>query len=350
MSDNVLKDFSDAWATIIENIAPSVVRVEARRRLPATGIVWNEEGVIVTAHHVVEDDEDIRIGLDDGSTVDATLVGRDPHNDLAVLKAEGTFTPATWAKAEDIKVGHLVLAVGRPFNDLQATLGVVSARSDLYPLRSVHGHEHAHEHEHDYGRGRGGSRHGRRPRRGRRPGGAPKIWWSWRGKYHHGFGRMLAGGHIRTDVVMYPGFSGGPLVSAYGTVYGLNSSGFLRGASLTVPVGVVEKSVSALLAHGRVPQGYLGVRVQTVNLPDAVAAELEQETGVLVVMVEEDSPAQKGGLLVGDIIVAVAGESIAEADELPAALIGDLVGKELTLGIVRGGEVKEITVTIGEQT
>lgn len=335
MSD-ALKDYSDAMASVIEGLGPSVVRVDARRRLAATGIVWNNEGAIVTAHHVVEREENISIGLPDGSTVSATLVGRDPFNDIAVLKVDATLAPATWAEADSIKVGHPVLAVGRPANDLQATLGVVSAVGGKI-IRPHHrfGGDHEGKHKNDEGRG---GRHGKRG--GRR--------WGRRGGKNR-WGRVLAGGHIRTDVTMYPGFSGGPLVSGYGTVYGMNTSGFMRGASLAVPVNSLVTSVSALLTHGRVLQGYLGVSVQTVRLPETVAENLDNDTGALVISVEEGSPAQKAELIVGDIIVAVGEESIADVDELPPALTSDLIGKEVTVTVVRGGQLQEVAAIIGEQ-
>jgi S1-C subfamily serine protease len=399
MSDS-LKQYSDELAAILAGIDPSVVRIDARRRLPATGFVWDADGVIVTANHIVQTDDNIGIGLADGSTVAATLIGRDPYNDLAVLRAEGDFSPVARAAAEDIKIGHLVAAVGRPFNDLQATMGIVSAQSGEYGMsrpmgegfgrgegiggrgeglggrgeglggrgEGVGGRGSKHGRS-DGERGRGdgvggrGSKRGRDGNRGRgdsnrgrggerAQGLRSRRFGPWEGRLIHQrgwHGRMLAGGHIRTDVTMYPGFSGGPLVSAYGTVYGLNTSGFTRGASLTVPIGVIKKSVNALLVHGRVRQGYLGVRVQTANLPDEVAAELGNSTGVLVVAAELDSPAGKGGIMVGDIIVTIGDEPIVEADELPVALTDDLIGQEIALAVVRGGEMKELTVTIEEQ-
>jgi S1-C subfamily serine protease len=335
MSDS-LKDFSDAMAAVVGEVGGSVVRVDARHRFPATGIVWNAEGAIVTAHHVVEREENIIIGLPDGSTVEADLVGRDPHNDIAVLKTDAVLAPVTWAEVGVIKIGHPVFAVGRPANELQATVGVVSAISgkQMKPHESLDEDAHGHGHRHQHGGRHGGNRSMRRfGRRGR-----GREWE-----------RMLAGGHIRTDVTMYPGFSGGPLVSAYGTVYGMNTSGFAHGASLAVPTNSLQKSVVALLAHGKVRQGYLGVSVQTVRLPENVAVDLDNDTGALVISVEEDSPAQKAGLIVGDIIVSIGEESIADVDELPPALSGDLIGQEVPVTLVRGGALLEVPVVIGEQ-
>src|SRR5262249_24899234 len=125
---DVLKNLSNDLADVVQTAGASIVRVEARRRMPASGVVWSADGLIVTTHHVVERDDNIRIGLPDGKTVSATLVGRDPSTDIAVLRAQASgLTAAEWSSSDSVRVGHLVLAIGRPGADLQATLGVISA-------------------------------------------------------------------------------------------------------------------------------------------------------------------------------------------------------------------------------
>jgi S1-C subfamily serine protease len=295
----VLPNLSEALAATVEAAGAGVVRVEARRRLPASGIVWSPDGVIVTAHHVVEWDENISVGLPDGQTVPGTLVGRDPTTDLAVLRAQATgLTPPAWAEPDDLRVGHLVLALGRPGRTVQATLGIVSALGE-----------------------------------------------SW---------RTPAGGrldrYLQTDVVMYPGFSGGPLVDAAGGVLGLNTSALLRGISLAVPTPTLHRVVETLLAHGRVRRGYLGVGAQSVRLPAALGERLGQETGVLLVSVESGSPAEQGGLLLGDTIVTLDGQPVRHMDDLLALLSSDRVGAAVPVRVVRGGQVQELTVTIGEHS
>jgi S1-C subfamily serine protease len=285
-------------AATVEAAGASVVRVEARRRLPASGIVWSSDGVIVTAHHVVERDDNIGVGLPNAETVSATLVGRDPTTDLAVLRAQATdLTPPTWAEPEDLRVGHLVLGLGRPGRTVQATLGIVSALGE-----------------------------------------------SW---------RTPAGGRIepylQTDLVMYPGFSGGPLVDVAGRVLGLNTSALLRGISLSVPTPTLRQVVETLLTHGRVRRGYLGVGAQPVRLPGGLAEELGQETGLLLVSVEPEGPAGSAGLTLGDTIVALDGQPVRHMDELLALLGGDRVGVSVPIRIVRGGQAQEVTVTIGER-
>ncbi len=295
---NTLTALSDALAAAVEAAGPSVVRVEARRRLPASGIVWSADGLIVTAHHVVERDDSIRVGLPDGQTVPANLIGRDPTTDLALLRAKASgLAPAAWAAAETLRVGHLVLALGRPGQTVMATLGIVSALKKDW----------------------------------RTPAG---------GQFDH---------YLQTDALMYPGFSGGPSVDATGRIIGLNSSALVRGVSLAVPAATVRRVADALLAHGRIKRGYLGVAAQPVRLPASLAAQLGQETGLLLGSVEPGSPAERGGLFMGDTIVALAGHPVRHLDDLLALLSGDQVGQSVPVRIVRGGQVLEVTVVIGEQ-
>lgn len=290
---DILQTLSDSMAGAVETAGQSTVRVAARRRMPATGVVWSADGVIVTSHHVVEMEDNIKIGLPDGKTVTASLVGRDPGTDIAVLRAEVSGLPApAWAAAEAVRVGHLALAVGRPGDDLQATLGVISA---LMPHRDEN-------------------------------------------KYF-----------AQTDVVMYPGFSGGPLVSASGEVIGINSSGLMRGVSLTVQSPTIQYVVENLLKHGRMRRGYLGVGVQPARLSEALAQSLGQQSGALIVSVEPGSPAEKAGLFMGDTIVALGGHTVGDMEDLLAALGSTPIGSAVTVKMVRGGQVHELAVTIGER-
>lgn len=292
-----LQNLSNAMASLVETAGPSIVRVEARGRVPASGVVWSSDGFIITAHHVVERDDNIKIGLADGSTVNATLVGRDPNTDLAVLKAETTgLTAATWVDAADLRVGHLMLALGRPGKTVQATLGIVSA-----------------------------------------------LGGAW---------RTSAGGdvdhYLQTDVVMYPGFSGGPLLDASGRVAGINSSALVRGVSMAIPSATIKKAVETIRAHGRMPRGYLGVGIQPVRLADALQQQLSQETGLMLMSVEANSPAAQGGLLQGDILVKLDGQAVRHVDELQALLNGDRVSKPVPVDIVRSGQVQNLTIMIGQ--
>ncbi len=296
----VLQSLSNDLAATVDTVGPSIVRVEARRRLPASGIVWSSEGVIVTAHHVVEREEKIKIGLADGQTVSASLVGRDLTTDLAVLRSETTDLAApTWATFDtpSVQVGHLVLALGRPGKSVQATLGIISALSENW----------------------------------RTPGGSQLDYY------------------LQTDVVMYPGFSGGPLVNGSGQVIGLNTSALLRGIKVAIPAPNISQVVDTLLTHGRIKRGYLGVSTQPVRLPKVVKEELDQETGLLVVGVEPDSPAEQSGLMLGDTLVTIEQTTINHYDDLVVQLSGDKVGQKLSVGIVRGGQSQTVEVTVGER-
>ncbi len=294
---NVLTELSEALAQTVASTGPAVVRVEGRRRLPASGFVWSADGIIVTANHVVKKDNKLVVGLQDGASLNAELVGRDSSTDLAVLKVDATGLEPAQRTSKDLSVGHMVLALGRPGRTVQATLGIISALGD-----------------------------------------------SWR----TGMGGQIDR-YLQTDVVMYPGFSGGPLVDSRGQVLGLNTSALLRGVSLTVPAATLERVVVALVTHGRLQRGYLGVSTQPVRLPEAVKLMLDQETGLLVVSVEPGSPADEGGLVMGDAIVGLDGETIRHHDDLLALLSGERVGQKVPMQIVRGGEVRDITVKIGER-
>ena len=295
---NVILGLSDGLASIVATTGLGVVRVEARRRLPASGILWSSDGLIVTSHHTIERDDKITIGLPDGATAQARLVGRDPTTDLAVMQADNLdLTPPTWAGPDALKVGHLVLALGRPGKTVQATLGIVSA-----------------------------------------------LGGSWRTR---GGGEIDL--YLQTDVVMYPGFSGGPLVNAAGHVVGLNTSALLRGTSLALPTTTVRRVVEDLVAHGQVRRAYLGVGTQPARLPTALADQVGQETGLLLVSVEAGSPAERGGLFMGDTIVLFDGQPIRHHDDLLALLSGDQIGATVPIRILRSGQVQELSVVVGER-
>lgn len=294
----VLEELSGATAELVEQVGRSLVRIDGRRRMAASGVVWSADGLIVTAHHVVERDEGLEVGLPDGSTVAATLVGRDPSTDVALLRtAAGGLTPAQWADAADLKVGNLVLALGRPGKSVQATLGIVSALAG-----------------------------------------------AWR---TGGGGEMDR--YLQTDVVMYPGFSGGALAVADGRVAGINSSGLMRGVSLTIPAGTLRRVVESLQTHGNMPRGFMGVGVQPVRLADALAQSAGQETALMVMSVEPGGPAAQAGLVQGDVLLSLDGVATRHLDDLQALLMGDRAGKSVPVRFVRGGTVQDGTVTIGRK-
>lgn len=301
MSDheNPLTVLSDAMVAAVEKAGAGTVLVDARRRLPASGIAY-AANLVLTADHVVERDEDITVLLPDGSRFQAALAGRDPGSDLALLKIDKNVLAETEPAPQEARIGQIALALGRPTPEgIQASFGVVSSVGG--PIRT----------------GRGG----------------------------------LLERYLRTDAIPYPGFSGGPLVDVSGRVLGLNTSGLARGASLTIPIGLARQIADTLAKHGHVRRGFLGVRSQPVAISAAQQSSLgrDQASGLLLVGVEHSSPAEAGGLIVGDILVAIAGQPVTDPDELLSRLAGEVVGKPTPIEILRGGQPAKLTVTIGER-
>jgi S1-C subfamily serine protease len=301
----ILASLSTELSAAVERASQFVVTVDARRQVAGSGIVWPAgNGVIVTADHVVERDEDINVILPGGQKVAATIAGRDPGTDVAVLRLAGpgaTASPAELAPLDSVKIGHVVLAIGRPGEGASmASFGVVSAL--------------------------GGT------------------WRTARGG--------MVEGYVRADVALYPGFSGGPLVDAQGRVIGLNSWHIARGQELAIPSSAVGTIVQTLLTQGKVRRGYLGVTSQPVTLPAGLQQKLglTQATGLVIVGVEAGSPAEKSGLVLGDVLVAFGGRPIVDAEDLQVTLSSGLVGKPTPATILRGGERKELTVTPGERS
>ncbi len=296
---NPFAALSAAMADAVEKAAASTVLVDARRRYPASGIVFSTD-LVLTADHIVEREEDVKVGLPDGSQVRAIVAGRDASNDLALLRlAQGGLMPAK-PLLSAARVGQMVMAVGRPTPEgVQASLGVVSAIGG--PVRT----------------GRGG----------------------------------LLEQYLRTDTIFYPGFSGGPLIDAAGSVLGLNTSGLAHDVSLTIPASLAWKIAETLALHGHIRRGYLGVRSQPVELPTSQQEALgnQQASGLLLVHIEAGSPASSGGLLVGDILVGIGGEPVSDPDDLFYRLNGQVVGQPALIQVLRGGQPTTLTVVIGER-
>ncbi len=293
-----LSELSNAMADLVERAGGSIVRVEGRSRMPATGVVYSADGVIVTAHHVVERDDNLAVGLANGESVAAQLVGRDPSTDLAVLRvASGQLAAASWVDAGELRVGNLALALGRPGRNVQAVLGLVTALGGAF--------------------------------------------------------RTPAGGemdrYLQSDIVMYPGFSGGPLVTGDGRLAGINSSALARGVSLTIPSATVKRVVDTVLQHGHMPRGYLGIGIQPVRLDPGLHGQLDQQTGLMLMSVEADGPAAQAGLLQGDVLVSLDGHPLRQMDDLQGLLTSGLVGKSVVVRYVRAGAVHETTAVVGQK-
>jgi S1-C subfamily serine protease len=285
--------FSDGLAAAVEKAAQSVVSVDARHHVSASGVVWSADGEILTADHVLQRDEQIGVTLPDGKTLSAKVLGRDPASDLALLKLDAAGLLVPELVESGVKVGHLVFAVGRP-EGIQATLGSVVSLGGAVRTR-----------------------------------------------------RRRFSAYIQTDVTMYPGFSGGPLVDASGRVLGLNSSALVHGASLAIPIAAARAVADALRRDGHVKYGFLGIGTQPVELTEALAQKLDQGTGLMIISVEKDSPAEKSHLLQGDVLVELDGQAITDIYDLQGALGPDTANKAISAKVVRGGEIKELPVTPG---
>jgi S1-C subfamily serine protease len=290
---SALQQFSDDLAAAVERAAPWTVTVDGRRRLAATGVIWSANGLVVTADHVIENEDEISIGLSGGERVKAQMVGRDPGADIAVLRIDGQPAAADISPDGATQVGHIVLALGRPGTNVQASVGIASA-----------------------------------------------IGGPWRSR-----SGTQVDATLRSDTTFFPGFSGGPLIDVQGRVVGVNSSRF-RGGNLTITAGTVSKIVALLQEHGRVRRAYLGVASQAVRLD---AASAGQESGLLIVNVEADSPAGRAGLLLGDILTGIEGAPIATAEDLQSHLGAERVGAAVALQLLRGGSRHEVTATLVER-
>lgn len=289
-------------AARIASVGESVVAVHGGRRPGASGIHWRT-GLIVTADHMTRGGQEILLTLPDRNSIPATLVGRDPSTDLALIKSDGLagVTVAQTTTAQELQVGHIVAAVGRShLGDLAASSGIVARLG--------------------------------------------AAWKTWRG------GKIDQ--LIRPDLTLYPGQSGSALINSEGKVLGVNTTALARMATITVPCSTVERVIGELLEHGHIRRPYLGLAMQTVSLPDGVRQKLQPsiETGLLVMHVEPDGPAIKAGVMLGDLIVGMQNKAVGALAGLQSALSELKTGQAARLSIFRGGERKQLEVVIGDRS
>jgi len=156
---------------------------------------------------------------------------------------------------------------------------------------------------------------------------------------------------LRLDLAIYDGFSGGPLVDAGGRVLGINTSALARGVPVTIPVATVERIVAELLERGSIRRAYLGIGTQPVRVPESLARKLElkSDLGLLIVSLESGGPADRDGLLLGDVLLELDGAAVNDPSDVLAKLGGDRVGKPLSARVIRGGQVKALQLTPGER-
>jgi S1-C subfamily serine protease len=300
MSDdsNTVVALSDQLARAAATVGASLVAVHARPRLPSTGVHWRD-GVVVTTEGTIRRDRDIEVTLPDGSRISAALAGRDRGTDLAVLRIPpGRVPVARLGEPARLQPGHLVLALARlDGTGPRAAFGAVSATG------------------------------------GR--------WRCWKGGEIDRF--------LQSDVTLYPGFGGGPLVDMAGQVQGINSGGLSRPLATTIPVETVNHVIEQLLQRGYVPRGWIGAAMQPVRFDAATRHRLQRDGGLVLLSIEPDAPAATAGLLVGDVIVAINGERVEHPEQLRDRLGGDVVGKSLQLELARGGAIVASDVVIGER-
>lgn len=284
---------SDQLATAVQQAGRAVLAVHGRPRVPSTGVHWRS-GLIVTANHTVQTDDDVTVTSPDGRSAPATVIGRDSAVDIAVLKVDASdVAVADVGDSDAVRVGHMVLAVGA---GPRASWGVVSA-----------------------------------------------IGAAWSGRSD--------GDVFSLDLTLYPGFSGGPLIDMRGSVVGLNTSGASRHRQVAIPAKTVSRAVDTAARHGRIPHAYLGVGTQPVRIPPGVRGEGDQaqRTAVIVVDVQAGSPAA-AGLLVGDVILALDGTPVTDPLDLRASLRPERIGQRVRVSVIRAGRVLDVELTIGERS
>jgi len=293
--ENLLQELSSRTAALAARGAESVVRVEGRRA-SATGTVWSADGVVVLAHHSLEWDEEVEVGLPSGETVPGEVAGRDPSTDLAIVRARtsGLVAP-DWAEPDGLALGQLVLGVSRPGR---------SARSALAMLSRVAG--------------------------------------EWRAP--HG-GRIDR--YLETSLPLAPGLSGSVVMDVSGRALGIATAGLARGAAIAVPTPTLRRVVKGLLAHGHVRRGYLGIATVPVRLSGPAAQAAGGEGALLITGVEPESPAARGGLLLGDVLVSIAGTAVAEYGDLLPVLEEERIGDTVPVRVLRAGEARDLTVAVG---
>ena len=295
MPNDLLTSFSNACADAVAAAAPSVVQVQGGRR-PASGLVYADE-VVLTMVRTLGREDGLHVRTDGGETLEAELAGWDPTTSLAVLRVPGLKgKPIALANAGP-RVGHFVLAVGRSWsNAVSASSGIVAVIGG--PLRT-----------------------------GR---------------------RRAIDQVIRTTAPMHGGFSGGALLDTAGGLLGISTSTAIRGTTVVIPAGIAWNTAATVLEHGRLKRGYLGIAGQPVQLPEGQRFE-DRQSALLVVSVTAGSPAATAGILVGDLILDLDGEAMESPEDLLDRLLGDRVGRQVAIRVLRGGKATEFPVTIGER-
>jgi serine protease Do len=295
-----LSGISNELSEIVQSLDPYVVSVRARRHYPSSGLRWGSDA-IVTASHTIEREEDITIRFADGATAEASFVGRDRGSDLAVLRVERSgASVADRGVATRVKVGEVALIVGRsPDSGLNASFGIVSAASG--------------------------------------------PWRTWAG------GQLDQ--YLRLDVRMFPQSSGGAVVNGQGQIVGMATPALSRIAPLAISAATITSVAAKLLERGFVPRGYLGIGVHAVPCGQGLREKLSlsNQSGLMVLTVEPGGPAEKGGVLAGDILLAVDEVTLESIEDLQRFSHSVAIGKTAKIKLIRGGALQEARVVVGER-
>lgn len=296
-AQNVFHALDQALAAAVATASSSVVHVARGHGQGGTGIVWSEDLVISASFHTPDR---TKVGVATSDEIDhrdAEVIGRDPGTDVALLRVTGGgLTPATFRDLGALSVGNLALALGRPGRTVRASLRAIGVLGPA--IRTPHG-----------------------------------------GKLDR---------YVESDRQIPRGFAGGPLIDADGAVIGMNTRTLVRGEDIAVPTATLRRVVDELKAHGGVRRGYLGVGAYPAQLPPQLAQLAGRDRGALVASVEDGSPAATAGVLVGDIIIDVAGTAVGDPDGLRLAL-GDRPGETVELTVLRGGAKLVLSVTLGSR-
>src|SRR3989449_2402549 len=300
MAPSAIAKYSDELAAAAAQAGPSVVAVYARRRIPSSSIYWRD-GVVVTAEHTIRREDEIKVALPDGKRVAGQLAGRDPGTDLAVLRLEsGKIQVPQFGDPAHLKLANFVLALGRTRSgNLVASAGII--------------------------------------------GGIGGEWRTWRG------GRIDQS--IRLDLALYPGFSGGPLVNVEGKVLGINTNGLGRGRAITIPVSTVNRTVEELLEKGHIARPYLGLAMQPVAIPEGLRSKFKSAPagGLMVIHVEAEGPADKAGIVLGDVIVELEGKPALDTENIQELLAAARIGQSVGATVMRAGVPVELSIKLGER-
>ena len=293
---NPLVALSDSTAKLVEGAASSIVSVHGGSRWHSSGIHWRS-GIIVTAEEVLERDENIKITLAGGHTIDASLVGRDPSTDVAVLRFQPDGLPTAATATASLRAGEAIFALGSHEGTALAAFGIVAL--------------------------------------------AGGAWRSSR--------RGTIDNFIRLDLALNPVAEGGALIDVQGRVLGMTVLGPRRRA-LAIPTSTIERAVNQLLARGHVFRGYLGAGLRPLK------GELRQDSsptssrrGVLVIDVDPEGPSKRAGLFVGDIIISWNGKPIDRVRDVMHLLGPESVGTSVDLGLIRGGVLATLQLIVGER-